>query len=107
MLFGGSVRGIPFARMSPQHASESRRPRPPRHLLPTESRGLAGVCRTGKDPGPSPATRIREEERPLSGSVLLPPPSGVELAKPDYLRPCLSSLPKSQTSPPAPSVRET
>ena len=107
MLFGGSVRGIPFARTSPQHASESRRPRPLRHLLSSESRELKGLCRKAEEPESSPETRIPKDESTPGGCGQLPQGARIELAKPDYLRPYLASLPECQTSPPALRVRET
>jgi hypothetical protein len=104
VVFGTSSRSL-FAPKFSARLQESRRPRPPRHLITTSTRQLARTVVMSQAPMKSRSGLSEHAgwtECPVPGfGRSLPAQAFDEMAKPGYLNASSTSLPQSQTSPPA------
>ena len=105
VLLAVSPRALTAPALSFNRAQESKRPKPLKNIVRTNSPHVSNAEKQGKEPRPPRTVLSLQESRgSLSGRIgdsSLPPQGFTQLTKPDYLRFFLASLPQSQTSPPA------
>ncbi len=83
---------------------ESKRPKPPRNIMPTRSNEVARIA---KKPAPPRSSRAdvrgmtAPKDHPLTLQRGLPGHAFMELSKPEYLKPFTAAFPPNHSSPPA------
>ncbi|HEV3026441.1 MAG TPA: hypothetical protein VG457_02655 [Planctomycetota bacterium] len=100
VLFGVNPRSVSALRPEGTRCRDSRRPKPPRHILTASIFRVARVARNPRQPANpgAPESRVGDDGAKFSfcTRTLLPPRVTSELTKPDYLK--LFSAAQQQSS---------